>query len=357
MQVKGLYGDGFGGSTKKKNTTTTTKKSTTTTKKNTSTTKKNTSTTKKNTSSSSSNKTTTTPAPSTPTVVSTPQASYTPSFSYAPYQESQAVINARNAMNAHNANKIADWTGGTYGAALSEAMDRILNREDFSYDFNADALYQQYKDQYINQGNLAMQDTIGQASGMTGGYGTSYASTAGNQAYQGYLTQLNNVIPQLYNLAVDKYNMEGQKLYDQYDVVNGAYNTEYGQYRDKVSDWYAEADRLASAYYNAANMDYSRYSDAYDRAFKENQYAQSIAQKQAQIAAKSQQDADKKRTSAGYTSGDVVQFLASTLKDSRGNTLTKQEKIKYLQDAGVSSAEISAANKYVVKDKQVKDRL
>ena len=89
----------------------------------------------------------------------------------------------------------------------------------------------------------------------------------------------------------------------------------------------------------------------------DNQYAQSIAQKQAQIAAKSQQDADKKRTSAGYTSGDVVQFLASTLKDSSGNTLTKQEKIKYLQDAGVSSAEISAANKYVVKDKKVKDRL
>ena len=276
---------------------------------------------------------------------------------YSKYNESDAVRLAREKYNTHDANKVADWTGGTYGQSVKDALNKINNREKFTYDLNGDALYQQYKDQYINQGNLAMQDTIGQASGMTGGYGNSYASTAGNQAYQGYLTQLNNVIPQLYNLALDKYNMEGQKLYDQYDVVNGAYNTEYGQYRDKVSDWYAEADRLASAYYNAANMDYSRYSDAYDRAFKENQYAQSIAQKQAQIAAKSQQDADKKRTSAGYTSGDVVQFLASTLKDSRGNTLTKQEKIKYLQDAGVSSAEISAANKYVVKDKQVKDRL
>ena len=222
---------------------------------------------------------------------STPTVSipHSPGFNYGGYRESQAVTDARNAMNAHSANQVADWTGGTYGDALKQAMDRIVNREKFSYDLNGDALYQQYKDQYINQGRLAMQDAIGQASAMTGGYGNSYAATAGNQAYQGYLQDLNNVVPELYQLAYDKYSREGEDLYNQYSMYNNAYNTDYDQYRDQVSDWYTEYDRLSNAYNNAYAMDYGQYSDSYDRAFAsykqkvaEEQYAKDLAFKQAQ---------------------------------------------------------------------------
>ena len=223
------------------------------------------------------------------TIGASPNISYGP-FSYGSYTESPEVTNARNAMNYHNANRIADWTGGTYGQALQDAMDRIINREKFSYDLNGDALYQQYKDQYINQGRLAMQDTIGQASALTGGYGNSYAATAGNQAYQGYLQGLNNMVPELYQIAYDKYNRDGEELYNQYGMYNDAYNDEYGKYRDKVADWNAEADRLSNAYYNAYNMDYGRYSDNYDRELNnyrqkvsENQFAQELALKQAQL--------------------------------------------------------------------------
>ena len=65
---------------------------------------------------------------------------------------------------------------------LDSVYSNIKNYGDFSYDVNSDALYQQYANQYIQQGKMAMQDTIGQASAMTGGYGNSYAATAGNQA-------------------------------------------------------------------------------------------------------------------------------------------------------------------------------
>ena len=143
------------------------------------------------------------------------------------YKASDSVNQAKAALDAHEANRVADWTGGTYGDALKGAIDKIANREKFSYDLNGDALYQQYKDQYINQGRLAMQDTIGQASAMTGGYGNSYAATAGNQAYQSYLQKLNDVVPELYQMAYDKYNQEGEDLYNQaskplqYDVQHG----------------------------------------------------------------------------------------------------------------------------------------
>ena len=87
------------------------------------------------------------------------------------YKASDSVNLAKAALDAHEANRVADWTGGTYGDALKGAIDKIANREKFSYDLNGDALCQQYKEQSINQGRLAMQDTIGKASAMNGGYG------------------------------------------------------------------------------------------------------------------------------------------------------------------------------------------
>ena len=114
------------------------------------------------------------------------------------YKESSAVKSARDNLQTHTNNKVADWSGGTYGEELKEELNNSNNGRKFAYDLDADALYQQYKDQYINQGRLAMQDAMGQASALTGGYGNSYAATVGNQAYQSYLTQLNNVIPELY---------------------------------------------------------------------------------------------------------------------------------------------------------------
>lgn len=205
-------------------------------------------------------------------------------YGYNPYQESQSVIDARNAMNAHNANRVEDWTGGTYGDSLRSAMDKILNRDKFSYDLNGDALYQQYKDQYTNLGRVAMQDSMAQASALTGGYGNSYAATVGNQAYQSYLGQLNDKVPELYQMAMDAYNREGQDMYNQYSMIADQYNNEYGQYRDRVNDWNNEAQRLATDYYNAANMDYSRYTDNRDYQTSLGQYAQEMALKQDQLA-------------------------------------------------------------------------
>ena len=219
---------------------------------------------------------------------------------YETYNESQAVLDSYNAYKQQEANKVADWTGGTYGQSLKDQMDKINNRKQFTYDLNGDALYQQYKDQYINQGRLASADAIGQASAMTGGYGNSYAATVGNQAYQGYLQKLNDVVPELYNMAYNRYQQEGQDMKDMYTMLQNAYDTEYGEHRDKVSDYNTELARLQDAYYNEKNFDYSKfstdrdyyntaynnertydygqYSDAYNRAFGE--YQQGVAEEQ-----------------------------------------------------------------------------
>ena len=163
---------------------------------------------------------------------------------------------------------------GAYQSAwqtqLDDTIKKILNREKFSYDLNGDALYQQYKGQYMAQGQQAMMDTMGQAQAMTGGYGNSYAQTAGQQTYQGYLQQLNDKVPELYQLALDKYQMEGQDLINQYSMLGAQEELDYGRYRDQMSDYNTELNRLQNQYNTERDYDYNKYTN--DRTFSYGQF-------------------------------------------------------------------------------------
>ena len=176
------------------------------------------------------------------------------------YGESPTVQAAYAAIEAVNAAKPGAYESKWQGQ-INDIIGRILNREQFSYDVNEDALYQQYKDQYIQGGKLAMQDTMGQAAAMTGGYGSSYASTAGNQAYQAYLSQLNEVVPELYGMALDKYNAEGQEMYNQYGLLSDAEGQDYARYMDGYNQWLAERDYATGRYDTERGFDYGKYID------------------------------------------------------------------------------------------------
>ena len=191
-------------------------------------------------------------------------------FSYDDYQESDLVTQAKDALNAQLAQKPGEYNS-KWQDQLDDTINKILNREKFSYDLNGDALYQQYKDKYIQQGKMAMADAIGQASAMTGGYGNSYAQSVGQQQYNAQLQNLNDIVPELYQMAYDKYNQEGQDLYNQYAMLGAQEEQDYGRHRDSVTDWQSERDYLTGRYDNERNLDYSKYVD--DRNFAYSKYA------------------------------------------------------------------------------------
>ena len=145
---------------------------------------------------------------------------------------------------------------------MNQVLSDIKNRKDFSYNLDEDALYQQYKDKYIKQGKLAMADTIGQASAMTGGYGNSYAQSVGNQAYQASLENLNDIVPELYQMAYDKYNNETQELYNQYGMLLQDYAREYGEHSDEYNKLLTALNRADSEFYNGANLHQTEQSMA-----------------------------------------------------------------------------------------------
>lgn len=174
------------------------------------------------------------------------------------YTQSEAVKNMANTLAGYESKKPGEYKSA-YADQIDNILNGILNREKFSYDFNADPIYQQYKDQYANLGQQAMQDTMGNAAMLTGGYGNSYASTAGNQAYQSYLQQLNNVIPELYNSAYNRYQNEGQDMYNNISLLQGMDEADYAKYRDNVNDYYNDLTYYYTKYNDMSSEEYNRY--------------------------------------------------------------------------------------------------
>ncbi len=176
------------------------------------------------------------------------------------YTPSQNVTDAMNELNGIIAKQPSAFQS-QYMGQLSSILNQILGRGSFQYNAASDPMYQMYAQQYQQQGKQAMQDTMGQAAALTGGYGSSYASTAGNQAYQQYLTRLNDKQTDLYNQALSAYNQEGDRLQQQYSLLNDAYNNEYGRWQDEYSRWQNELANAQNRYDTERNFDYGKYQD------------------------------------------------------------------------------------------------
>ena len=124
-----------------------------------------------------------------------------------------------------------------YSDAVKSNLSSVLGKKKFNYDIGSDKLFSQYKDRYTKAGKTAMEDTVGNASMLTGGYANSYAVTAGQQAYDSYMSKLNDKIPELEQRAYERYRDEEDSAYKKLNTLIGLEDTEYGRYRDSVADY------------------------------------------------------------------------------------------------------------------------
>lgn len=176
------------------------------------------------------------------------------------YTPSTAVQQAQAYLSQIQASKPGAYES-QWDDELTELYNNIKNRKKFSYDLGTDPTYQQYREQYQRQGRLAMQDTMGQAAALTGGYGSTYGEQVGQQAYNAYLQSLNDIVPDLYSAAYNRYQDEGTELYNQYSLLSDRENVAYNRYRDSVSDYYSDLSDARSAYNSAYSNDYNQWAD------------------------------------------------------------------------------------------------
>lgn len=142
----------------------------------------------------------------------------------------------------------------TFAQQQKDLLDRILNREDFSWSKETDPQWSSYKKSYLREGDRATANALAQASAASGGRPSSHAVNAATQAGDYYATKLNDVIPTLYQQAyeryLDEYNMKLKDL----NTVNQQERLDYAKYLDRLGQF--NTDR---------GFAYQNYADDYDR--------------------------------------------------------------------------------------------
>lgn len=159
-----------------------------------------------------------------------------------------------NTVESSNSSAGSDWPTWDYSALgdkptfnskyeqnIDELLNQILNREDFEYNLLEDDLYRQYKEQYNREGDRSMNDTLAAAASGAGGM-NSYAINAAQQANDYYAAQLTDKIPELYQLAYEMYLDDIDMQVRDLGLLTGMDDTQYGRYRDTMSDWYNDRD-------------------------------------------------------------------------------------------------------------------
>lgn len=142
----------------------------------------------------------------------------------------------------------------TFAQQQKDLLDRILNREDFSWSKETDPQWSSYKKSYLREGDRATANALAKASAASGGRPSSYAVNAATQAGDYYATKLNDVIPTLYQQAyeryLDEYNMKLKDL----NAINQQEQMDYAKYLDRLGQF--NTDR---------GFAYQNYADDYDR--------------------------------------------------------------------------------------------
>lgn len=197
------------------------------------------------------------------------------------YKPSQEYTDALAALKQHQMTKPAEYVS-PFNDRLNALYEKVMGRGDFNYDFNADALYHQHRDRYVEEGKRAMQDTMANAAALTGGYGNSYAQTAGQQAYNQYMQAANDVIPELEQRAFERWRAEGNDVMEQLVLLRDMDATEYGRHQDKNSEYWAMLEYLTGAAGDQYDRDYQQHQDALNMFLANRDY---YADKAAQEAA------------------------------------------------------------------------
>lgn len=147
-------------------------------------------------------------------------------------QQRNEKIKGEGLSQYEQTNQYSRYLPKTTGQKMDEVMDQILNREDFSFDLNGDALYNQYKDLYRENAQLSMEDALSKASTLTGGYGNSYAQTIAQQAYQQEMDKLKTFGLELEEKRRSEYDAETDDLYRKYSLLAQQDDLEYGREQD-----------------------------------------------------------------------------------------------------------------------------
>lgn len=216
-----------------------------------------------------------------------------------------------------------------YDDTIQQLLGEILNREDFSYDPTTDPLYSQYRKQYAREGQRATQDALGAAAAASGGIPSSYAATAATQAGDYYTAQMTDKIPELYQLAYNKYLNDYNMQLSDLGAVQGAEQSDYDKYLNELQQY--NTDRA---------FDYNAWMDEYNMIANNLQTASGLEQLE---YTKFLNDLNQFNTDREFNYGvllDEINSQTAERNEAMNKALTAAEygDYSFLQDMGIDTS-------------------
>ena len=174
------------------------------------------------------------------------------------YQPSDEVAAADAERRSMAAMKPQNYES-SYDEQIAAIYEEMKNRPDFAYDSGKDENYQHYVRVYQKAGRDAMEDTMGKAAALSGGYHSSYAQAAAQQMYQQYLEKLAQLIPQFGSKAREEYDRQGRSLQERYKQMQDMEREEYDRWMDQEKMWQDAAALSQRQYEDLQEQDRRNY--------------------------------------------------------------------------------------------------
>lgn len=216
-----------------------------------------------------------------------------------------------------------------YDATIQDLLGQIVNREAFSYDPATDPLYGQYRKQYTREGQRATADALGTAAAASGGIASSYANTAAAQAGNYYAAQMTDKIPELYQLAYNKYLSDYNMKLSDLGAVQGAEQSDYDKFLNELQQ-----------YNTNRTFDYNAWLDEYNMINNNLQTASGLEQLE---YTKFLNDLNQYNTDREFNYGvllDEINSQTAERNEAMNKALTAAEygDYSFLQDMGINTA-------------------
>ena len=141
-----------------------------------------------------------------------------------------------------------------HGSQITDLVAQLQNRPAFEYDVNTDPLYLQLRDIWKQDGLMAMEDTMGQAAQLTGGYGNSHAQMLGQQVYNDHMRGITEIVPQMREQARADYDAENADLLQKLGLLMDQEEQDYARWMDELERQRYDEETA-----------YSKGQNAYDR--------------------------------------------------------------------------------------------
>lgn len=170
-----------------------------------------------------------------------------------------------------------------YAGISEELFNKILSREDFSYDPSKDPLYGYYEDMYRREGDRARENTLADIASSAGGM-NSWAVTAAQQAQNNYNAQMTDKIPELYQLAYQMYLNDKASQVEDLGLANQMSDRQYNRYMDQMGIWRDDRDFSYGMYRDnmgdyqwGTNFNYGVNQDQINNAWKDKEWEYGVS--------------------------------------------------------------------------------